>query len=77
MSILNGAYAPETLMPEAQSYGDPFEATGEIKLDKTLDAGLLEAPDGNYLVAAGKNRLEIHRLDKSGIPTWAKVCFRY
>ncbi|MGN1129164.1 MAG: LVIVD repeat-containing protein, partial [Candidatus Flemingiibacterium sp.] len=73
MSILNGAYAPETLMPEAQPFGDPFEATGEIKLDKTLDAGLLEAPDGNYLVSAGKNRLEIHRLDKSGIPVFVSA----
>ena len=66
MSILNGAYAPETLLPDPAPFGR-FEVTGTIDLTNALDADALETPDGKLLVTAGRCKLMIHRL-KGGVP---------
>ena len=67
MSILNGAYAPETLLPVESPFGKPFELTGKIDLANALDADFLETPDGELLVSAGRGKLTVHKLT-NGVP---------
>lgn len=62
MSILNGTYAHETLLPEPQPFGEPFDITGEIQLENALDADTLDTGKEKLLVSAGRGNLMIHRL---------------
>ena len=66
MSILNGAYAPETLLPDPAPFGK-FDVTGTVDLPNAMDADTLDTPDGKLLVAAGRCKLMILRL-KDGVP---------
>lgn len=68
MSILNGTYAHETLLPEPQPFGEPFDITGEIQLENALDADTLDTGKEKLLVSAGRGNLMIHRLGENGVP---------
>ena len=68
MSILNGTYAHETLLPEPQPFGEPFDITGEIKLENALDADTLDTGKQKIPISAGPGTLPLHRLEKNGVP---------
>ena len=56
MSILNGAYAPEKLYPDANPFGEPFRQINQISLAGAIDIEFYKG----HIVAAGRGKLAIY-----------------
>ena len=62
MSILNGNYSSEILIPERSPFGEPYEEFSEIKLVGAMDCACLTVGSDEYLVAVGTGKLCVYKI---------------